>query len=302
MIHPDGTETVYTQNAGSYTPPVAVYDTLTQNPDGSFTLTAKGGTVFAFRASEGMLASITDTNGNTITLAYSGSYLTTVTDSTGRSITLGYTAGQLASVSDCQGRTWSIAYDAQNLPTAVYDPAINGQNPSRVLGYDLSGNVNQITDRLGRTWQYVYDASNNLQGVTDPANNVSQPNYRPSSFGKLSGASPGILGTVTKVAWTDAQGSTTTWTLDTQGRVTGVQNPLGNTTSHSCDSANNRISTTTPLGHVWQFTWDGQGNNLVTQDPLGSQSSRTYGVFGRVTSATDASGNTTRYATTLWAI
>ena len=275
VIQPDGSETVYTLSGSSYMPPVGTYNSLVHNSDGSWTLTTKSGMVYAFRSADGMLGSITDPNGNTITLTYgTGSYLTSVTDSVGRSLTLEYTGAQLTHVTDCQGRIWSLTYDTANLVTAIHDPAINGQNPARVIGYDTNGNVNQITDRLGNTWQYTFDSSGNLQSAKDPLGNTASANY-------------------TNLSWTDMNGNTTLYALDSLGRLISTTSPLGNVFKSSYDSFNNVISTTSPSGNVSQFTYDSLGNNLISQNPLGYQTSYTYGVNSVRTSTTDAIGNKT---------
>ncbi len=275
VIQPDGSETVYTLSGSSYIPPVGIYNSLVHNSDGSWTLTTKSGMVYAFRSADGMLASITDPNGNAITLTYgSGSYLTSVTDSVGRSLTLEYTGAQLTYITDCQGRIWSLTYDTANLVTAIHDPAINGQNPARVIGYDTNGNVNQITDRLGNTWQYTFDSSGNLQSAKDPLGNTASANY-------------------TNLSWTDMNGNTTLYALDSLGRLISTTSPLGNVFKSSYDSFNNVISTTSPSGNVSQFTYDSLGNNLISQNPLGYQTSYTYGVNSVRTSTTDAIGNKT---------
>ncbi len=296
VIQPDGSETVYTLSGSSYVPPVGTYSSLIHNSDGSWTLTTKSGMVYAFRSADGMLASITDPNGNAITLTYgSGSYLTSITDSVGRSLTLEYTGAQLTYVTDCQGRIWSLTYDTANLVTAIHDPAINGQNPARVIGYDANGNVNQITDRLGDTWQYTFDSSGNIQGATDPLGNGGSTNFAYLAQPKTgpSTAMTGIISSTKYVAWTDMNGNTTSYGLDSLGRHISTTTPLGNTYKTSYDSYNNKISTTTPLGHVSQFTYDSLGNNLVSQDPLGNQTTYTYGVNSVKTSITDAIGNKT---------
>ncbi|MBM3149476.1 MAG: hypothetical protein FJZ88_05535, partial [Chloroflexi bacterium] len=73
--------------SGNYTPPPGTFNTLTKNPDGTYTLVHKDQTRYNFNL-QGRLATIVDKNGNTTTLTYTGNDLTQITDSAGRLTTL----------------------------------------------------------------------------------------------------------------------------------------------------------------------------------------------------------------------
>ena len=69
--------------SGGFTPQYGVFDRLTLNGNGTYTLTKKDLTQYRFNASK-QLAAMVDKNGNTIALAYTGALLTQITDTAGR--------------------------------------------------------------------------------------------------------------------------------------------------------------------------------------------------------------------------
>ncbi|HEV2474491.1 MAG TPA: hypothetical protein VGS41_17570, partial [Chthonomonadales bacterium] len=95
----DGLSYVFTYNVGgSYSPPTGIYDTLAKNGDGTFTLTTKDQIAYHF-ATLGYCDTITDENGNAITLAHNASnQLTSITDATSRAVTLTYTSGEITGI------------------------------------------------------------------------------------------------------------------------------------------------------------------------------------------------------------
>ena len=80
------TETWTPDGSGGYTAQYGVFDTLTKNGDGTFSLKKKDQTRYNFNGS-GKLVSIVDKNDNTLALTYTGDNLTRITDTVGRTIT-----------------------------------------------------------------------------------------------------------------------------------------------------------------------------------------------------------------------
>ena len=159
----------------TYTAPAGVYDTLIQNPDGTWTLTSKHGLQETYDIT-GNLTAIKDRNGNTLSLAYDpagllpitgqSAYfvnqttgviareyrLTQITDTIGRTITLTYNA---------QGRLESISYEGRTIAYG-YDPAQTG---------DLLTVTMPPTPDVpsGPVTTYTYN-THNLTTITDPKN------------------------------------------------------------------------------------------------------------------------------------
>ena len=104
----DGRLTIYTKNGVGFTPP-GFHSQLTQNADGSFTLVTKSQITYQYDANL-RCQSITDTNGNTITLTYNGTQLDKVTDPTNRVLQFTYTGSQLTGLTDPLNRTWTLTY------------------------------------------------------------------------------------------------------------------------------------------------------------------------------------------------
>ena len=123
---------------------------LVHNDDGTYTLTAVD-QVKELYDSTGNLTSLTDLNGNTISLSYQNGRLSTVTDPFGRSLTFSYdTSGKIASITDPAGKTIQF-------------------------GYDSSNNLTLVTYQDESTKQYIYDDPgdvHNLTGIIDENGNL----------------------------------------------------------------------------------------------------------------------------------
>src|ERR1039458_4454566 len=110
--HGDGHQEYYAPLGGGKFAPrtLGLFNTLTQNADGSFALTFKNQNQFHF-SSTGTLIGIADRNGNTQTLNYDGNgHLTSIVDASGRAFNLAYDgSGRVISLSDPLGRTLQYA-------------------------------------------------------------------------------------------------------------------------------------------------------------------------------------------------
>ena len=119
------------------------HDPLVKEADGSFTFTAKSNLTYHFDTS-GVLQTIADLNGNTITLAYDGS-------------------GRLSTVTDPAGQALTYSYDANNRLSTVTDPV----GAVVTYTYDSNGDLSTVTDPEGGVWTYQYDR-HRLTQVADP--------------------------------------------------------------------------------------------------------------------------------------
>ena len=248
------------------------------NPDNTYTLTKKDGTVYQFDAS-GRLLSITDRNSNQTTLTYTGNLLTSVTDPYGR-VTL-------------------FTYDASNRIIQITDPA----NRNTTLGYNADGLLSTVTNPDGSKWTYTYDASGNMVSKTDPAGATTSNTY--DSSGRM-------------IKATDSEGNTKTLSYDQTNKKTTVTNwnagiwtykydnyldvsteitdPDGNIKQKVYDSSKNLISETDESGNTTTYTYDENGNMLTSTDPANNVTAYMYNSFGQTTSVTTPDGNTTTYS------
>jgi trimeric autotransporter adhesin len=196
--------------------------------------------------------------------------------------------------------------------TKVTTPA----NRTVSYGYATPGGpLTTVTDVRGNTWSYAYSA-NRLTTQTDPLGHV-----------RLSAAYDAVSGRVTSVSsqggpqhtsdtfsWNAATQTATRQALANAGGtlvhesyvdqylnnvLVAQTNPSGAVMRFSYDAQVNLVEVQDPMGWVQQLAYD-QGNNVVAQStPITATTSATvrmtYDEAHRITSQTDADGNTTLY-------
>jgi RHS repeat-associated protein len=291
-----------------------------------FSITMRDKTVFKFAPhSPNGLSSITDRNGNTVTLSLAnttvGGQINKITSPSGRYIQLFYNAnGVISQATDNTGR--SVFYGYENSQVATTPP----QNLQR---------LKTVTDANGKTESFSYDSLDRMTTVTDKrgntmvtniydANNrVQQQTLADSAIWLFSYALDGY-GNVTQTTTTDPNGNVRQDTFNSSGYLTQQINALGKpeqqTITVQRDASNQVQSVIDAPGRVTQFTRDGFGNvtavtrlfgtaNAVTDsytydttyqqvtshtDALGYVTTLGYDPLGNLTSATDALGNTTQ--------
>jgi len=163
------------------------FRTLSQNPDGSFTLTFENTGRWTFRPidgtpSEGKITSISDRNNNTLRFAYDGvGRLNVITDTLDRDITVSYNAqGFIQAITDFTGR--SVRYDYYN----GVEPGGMAGDLKSVTTPVITGTPNGNDFPQGKTRTYTYTTgfaderlNSNILSITDGRRN--DPND--STFG-----------------------------------------------------------------------------------------------------------------------
>jgi RHS repeat-associated protein len=247
------------------------FDGNTYNPT-SYVLTTADGTKYAVDQING-LTSVTDPNGNTLTMSPSG-----ITSSAGKGVTFERDPlGRIINIVDPNGNLLKYAYDT-------------------------SGNLTQFTDRSGNIYAFTYSASApfNLSAIIRPdGTNAIANTYDSSgrlhqssnSFGQSSTFTHDLTNHVETVK--DALGNSTAYTYDQDGNVIQTVDPLGNTTSATYDASDNKLSETNGLGKTSNYTYDQLGNRLTESDPLGHTTTYTYNSFSKPLTIQDANGHTT---------
>lgn len=136
-------------------------DTTTALTDGSmsWTVTFKSGEKRFFDATNGVLTSFVDRNGNTTQLSYDASNrLATVTDPASRHLTFTYvgpSSNLVSTVTSDVSLTLSYAYDAQGRLTQVTKP----DNTVISFVYDAQNRITAVKDNEGKTLEsHTYDA------------------------------------------------------------------------------------------------------------------------------------------------
>lgn len=196
--------------------------------------------------------------------------------------------------------------------------------------YDKSGNVKSKTDPLGNMTQYSYDAAGRLIKETSPSGAVTQYSY--DYAGNLAQATNAIGGytkyeydslmrvSAKKTNSVNESGGELTWTYgyDAVGNLISEQTPAmvlagaeaDKKTTHTYDNMNRRTATYNADGQLLNaYKYDAADNVIKTADGLHAASAGevdtaagvvyTYDVFDRVTSETDAAGNTKHYTYSL---
>ncbi|MFC1788582.1 RHS repeat-associated core domain-containing protein [Thermodesulfobacteriota bacterium] len=278
VFNADGSGSFYSSNGdGTYDPPKGDFRVLTINPDGTFQLGKKSGTLYQFNAA-GKLAGIEDRNGNIIILGYDAK-------------------GLLETITDASMQVTTLSYDANNRLSAITDPA--GRTVS--YGYDSAGNLNSVTDVGGFVTNYAYDADHNLTTITDPAGRQTfftiDADDRLESVSNEGGNNRQTfkygVPAANQMTVTDALGNQTILTYDNNASITETTDSSGNTTVITYDSNLNLTSSTDAAGNQTIFTYDTNGNILTATDVQGNTVTRTYKpLFNQVASLMDANGNT----------
>jgi RHS repeat-associated protein len=315
------TEAFTPDGAGGYTVQYGVFDTLTANGDGSFTLTKRDRGAYQFDTS-GRLSRIDDKNGNSLTLVYAGAYLIEIQDTAGRSIRLDHDAfGRITLITDPIGRTVQYTYDGAgnlisaadpngNLTQYTYDGSHQILTVVDPRGHTVVSNtydddrrvVTYQTDAKGNPTTYEYQALDRVTTVTDALGGVTLHHHDDRLWLIMEVDARG--GTAlyqyddagNRVAVTDKNGNVTRYDYDARGNVTRKTDALGQVTEITYDEQNNPLSRTDALGQVTAFAYDDRGNLIQTTDALGNVATIGYESRGLPIGITDPNGNLTTNA------
>lgn len=305
LIMPDGNQFPFVrQGNGTFintTIPSLRGAVLSIPSSGIYRIRWKDGTTYEFRPlligspQTQFLTSITDPNGNIITLVRSSS-----------------APVQIVQVVDPVGRALNLTYDGSNRITSITDPI------GRITrySYNAQGRLATFTDAAGGVTAYTYDSLNRVTSITNPrgitrvqntydANgrvikqvfaNAGEMTFEYTLMNEAVSTSP-----VAMMVVTDPRGNKTTFHFNATGFLIDETDALGGKTVYNVNSAMNLLlSTTDVLGRTTSFTYDPAGNvSTVTRladTPNAVTTSFTYHqTFNKLTSVTDALGHTTSY-------
>lgn len=316
-----GTERWVPNGSGGFIPQAGVFDDLIDDGGGAYTVRKRDLSAYHFDAAQ-RLASVTDKNGNALSLSYTGDNLTQITDTAGRVFTLAYDAGNritqitdpiarslqfaydangdLVSATDANGNVTAYTYDANHQILTVVDPRGNTIVSNT---YDAQARVvTYQTDAKGGAMTYVYDAIEFKTTFTDPMGLTTVHYHDPmlrlireeDGNGGVSRYEYDAAGNRIRVI--DKNGNETQYGYDARGNVTAKTDALGHVTSITYDAQNNPLSRTDALGNVTQFQYDAHGNLAQTTDALGHVARVSYTAEGLPETLTDALGQVTTHA------
>ena len=269
FIGPSGFTAVFT-GTSTFTAPPGINADLKKNGDGTFTLTyRKTGEKLSFTAG-GYLTSDKDRNGVGLTYLYANDQLSSITDATGRVTTFAYANGRLATWTDPAGRQEAYDYDTAGRLTRTTDPG--GRQTTYI--YNAGGQLTNIKTWAGTSTTIGYDTSNRVTTIKrDLQRNNPSLGVSTTTF-----AYPSATTTTQK----DNAGNTSTYTLDSLGRVTAVKNALGKTKSQTWTansdiaSAIDALGATPSAGNTTRFTYDTNNSLTAVTTPTGAGAKAQY--------------------------
>lgn len=295
------------QPDGTFISPPGYFETLVQNPDGTFTLRQKDGTVFDFAEIPGThfrlsgplvfrLTRIADRNNNTTTLSYTGGDLTEITDTYGRSLTLTYDGrNKLEFITDPLGRTTRLEYSPNGRKLIrITDPE------GKSITYHYSGlNLRRKIDKDGRVFSYVYGA-NVPVAVKDGARDTLFRLTNTQKWGvdrRRRFHDRLLVYLPATTVRTDGRGNVWTYDYDEHAYITRIVAPDGAPTSYTYDPATLLVASVTDANtHSTFYEYDALGNRTKVTNALGHITTFTYEpVFSQMTSMTDSNGRVTLY-------
>ena len=263
VILRDGTGRIdkYISNGqGDFNTPAGFYNVLDDIGQG-WTLTGRYGTVFTFN-SNGKLTSISDRNGNTMSLGYNVSgQLETVNDCSDRNINITYySTGRIEKITDFKNRQVRFVYDDDGHLEHIISPTVaaypNGKTSS--FTYNPDGTMHKLIDPAGQNYltntyvngkvtQQAYgvgtitisynDPAANHVTVTDGVGNISEYIFAAAAIVPSSK----IVYTNRNVDATEPASYTTQWLYNTNYELTQVVLPRANAVTYIYDEGNPNV-------------------------------------------------------------
>jgi|GEM_PF-1838684 len=299
--------------SGHFVTPPGDTSTLVQNGDNTYTRTLKDGTKINF-SSTGLQTSVVDRNSNTTGFNYNGSnQLTSISDLNGQLVTLAYSSGQVTSITDPANRLTTLAYDASSNLTSVKDADAS----LLTYGYDTSHRATTLTNQLNNKTTLSYDFSGRASGSTRPDSStesfaaLQEQGLVQNGSGTLGSPATAVLAAQALATYTDPRSNAWTDRLDWLGfgEPAQVADPLSDMTVTHRDGNGFPWLATDPPGHrtrtyfdtnenatkivyaddtTSQYTYNGFSEVLQTTDQLSHISTNSYDASGNLTQTRDA--------------
>lgn len=270
--------------------------------------TTGGATKSATYNDQGLPATITDPEGNSVGYDYNGTgSVTSYTDQMGNKTLYSYDANNnLLSKTDPMGNITKYGYNAANRLTSLTDPL------GHITRYetDFKGRISALIDPLGNRTEYAYDgngnktkitrgdsvitmtydSANRMTGITDPEGNTTYYSYAPSGCASCGATTDSVK------SISDPLGNTITYDYDKAMRVTGINDPMSNITKLQRDAAGQITTRIDANSNVTKYQNDAIKRPVQQTDANGNTIQFSYDNRGNLASLTDQSGNTTTFA------
>ncbi|MFC6878983.1 MULTISPECIES: RHS repeat-associated core domain-containing protein [Actinomadura] len=308
MTGPDGTSGVFTVSGSGYSTPKEFKGDLVNQSGGGWKYTDHGSGSDSYFNASGLPTKVEDRNGNTTDFGYTSGNVSTITykpkgETSGRVIKVGMYDGEHINsyTQDKAGggnRIAAYSYDTSNRLIQVQEPA----GEVAKFGYDASGNLNSITNGKGAVTQLAYDGNHRVLSVTRVGESVSQV----TRLAYASDTQSQVADPNTDQSKPVADVPHTTYTLNSNDRVTKTVDPAGKTRSKtytpfsdvaSYENANQGMTTNT-------FGANGGESQTKSASPTGASGTAAYGnsptsqnptAAYQPSAGTDTQGNSTAF-------
>jgi YD repeat-containing protein len=257
-----------------------------------------------------LLVRARDRAGNACDLGYNGAQvLASVTDGDGDGITVEYDpnlTSVVTRVTTTDGAERRIAYNSATLETSVTDVIAQGVESVTMYTFDVNATCLAVTDGPLGTTANSYDAANNLVSHTDADAHMTSLTYSPE--GDLTSTTDPTGATVTLaydqtyhlvVSIQDAAGNVWNGQRDANGNLTAWANPLGQQAAYGYDAQGLMTSSTDRRGNVTAYAYNAAGDLIQRTDPAGATVTFAYNPRGVPVSITDEEGHTIAIALTV---
>lgn len=282
---PDGANVHASDTSSFLTSWQGVSGSIQQHFDGTYDYIDRDLTTYRFSA-KGLLASISDANGNTLFFYYDAvDRLISIEDTRGGTAVLSYEPGD-------NNRLHSVIYEEQLASYFSYTSSTDN------LG-DVVHDLSTIIDPDGRQTEFTYDHRGNLLTGIDEDGVVFIDNTYAGET--LTSKADGLGAVDTYTYYPDAMehedrlGRPYFHTYDVEGRLTSMTNPAGHLWRYFYDDNGNLSREIDPLGNETLATYDDQGNPVSRTDPLGNTSDMTYDDRNNLLTHTNPLGGITSY-------
>ena len=260
-------------------------------------------TLSTYDPTTGLLASVTDPIGNTVSYQYANRQVTATQDPY-KTIRQFYDVnGNPSGTLNVQtGQTTGTVYNSLDQLISETD----GANDTTTDAYDpSSGEILTTTDPNGTTDTDTYNTSGTGQVVSTklPATSLQanvvamrddpdgRVNFSLNSAGYYTLTGYDSVGRVTQT--TDAASQTITTLFNTAGQKILSSDRLGDQTSYLYNLRGRLTTTIDPMQAKSTIAYDLAGNQTLTIDPLGNPSYTQYDALNRPIVSTDANGHST---------
>lgn len=331
IVWGDGREDKYDSLPGAlYKAPPGYFSKFYQTATGKYLLVTPDSTHYYFdNAAHRKVTRLEEPNGSFVQLAYTDTLLASITNSTGQSISFSYTQGKLTAITDAlstPARTWSYTYFPDGNLKDVTDP-LGGK---KQYTYLVNGPMKTLTDKNNNKIDIIYFPDFSLREIIgcnqrlslsydtfykktvitdyleDGNNQVTTYTYEiingAAWVSAIQGSCCGIdarfkydsEGNVTEK--TDANGNKWLYTYDNNGNIITATNPLGQTVTYTWSPTLNEITSfKDEKGNLYNMTYDARGNMTEMTAPGNHVYKATFNSNGDILSSTDGKGNVFYY-------